>query len=149
MVPLARCQALIEVSTVGLQDSFRGYSRRKRRLLQVRRLQYYDHSSLSLFSPKRTKASSQILGFFFSMSLHDAALNGDLEALRDRIERGDDVDGRDGAGWTPLIWACFEGHHECAQALIEAGAAVDMVDNDGKTALMSPATMVIMNVRKL
>ena len=32
--------------------------------------------------------------------------------------------------------ACFEGHHECAQALIDAGAAVDMVDNYGNTALM-------------
>ena len=37
---------------------------------------------------------------------------------------------------TPLMWACVSGHHECAQAMIDAGAAVDMVDNNGKTALM-------------
>ena len=59
-----------------------------------------------------------------------------MEALRDRIARGDDVDGRDGTGWTPLMWACAGGHHECARALIEAGAAVDTVNNNGYTALM-------------
>ena len=34
------------------------------------------------------------------------------------------------------MFACSLGHHECAQALIVAGAAVDMVDNYGRTALM-------------
>ena len=51
------------------------------------------------------------------MSLHDAAWNGDLEALRDRIERGSGVDGRNGNGWTPLMEACLNDHLECAQAL--------------------------------
>ena len=32
--------------------------------------------------------------------------------------------------------ACFEGHRECAQALIEANAAVDMADDGVLTALM-------------
>ena len=34
------------------------------------------------------------------------------------------------------MWACAGGHHECARALIEAGAAVDTVNNHGNTALM-------------
>jgi hypothetical protein len=59
-----------------------------------------------------------------------------LEALHDRIARGDDVDGRDGWGYTPLMHACESGHLNCAQALIGAGAAVDMVNNNGWTALM-------------
>ena len=59
-----------------------------------------------------------------------------MEALRDRIERGDDVDGRDEMGRTPLMWACNRDHHECAEAWIGAGAAVDMVNNNGETALM-------------
>ena len=71
-----------------------------------------------------------------SMSLQDAAQQGDLEALRERIARGDDVDGRDGAGATPLRWACGMGHLECVQALIDANAAVDMVNNNGDTALI-------------
>ena len=70
------------------------------------------------------------------MSLNDAAGVGDLAALRYRIGRGDDVDGRDGLGWTPLTNACISGHLEYALALIEAGAAVDMVNDNGRTALM-------------
>ena len=57
-------------------------------------------------------------------------------ALRDRIARGDDVDGRDRARCTPLRYACGTGHQECAQALIDAGAAVDEVNNCGMTGLM-------------
>ena len=37
---------------------------------------------------------------------------------------------------TTLMWACEFGHHGCAQALIDAGASVDIVNNDGRTALM-------------
>ena len=63
------------------------------------------------------------------MTLCDAAEYGHLEALRDGIARGDDVDGRDAVGRTPLMFACDSGHHECAQALIDAGAALDGVNN--------------------
>jgi hypothetical protein len=38
-------------------------------------------------------------------------------------------------GWTALLLACGTGHHECAQALIDAGAAVDKANNYGMTAL--------------
>ena len=38
-------------------------------------------------------------------------------------------------GLTAHMYACKRGHHECAQALIDAGAAVDIVNN-GWTALM-------------
>ncbi len=71
------------------------------------------------------------------MSVFSAAEDGDLEALRDRIARGDDVDEEDEDGDTPLIWACNLGHHECARALIEAGAAVDKVSCCGRTPLMT------------
>ena len=42
----------------------------------------------------------------------------------------------DNDGGTALMYACYEGHHECAQAMIDAGAAVDIVNNNGWTALM-------------
>ena len=41
------------------------------------------------------------------------------------------VDMVDHNGHPELMCACNNGRHECAQALIEAGAAVDMVDNNG------------------
>ena len=83
----------------------RGLARRRLRALWAQApwpLQSFD----SLF-PERIKASSQFLGFSFFMFLHDAADDGDLEALRDRIARGDDVDRRVGAGLTPLTCACI------------------------------------------
>jgi hypothetical protein len=46
------------------------------------------------------------------------------------------MDRVDNYGVTALLLACFSGRHECAQALIDAGAAVDRVDNAGRTALM-------------
>ncbi len=70
------------------------------------------------------------------MTLGDAAQDGNLHVLRDRIARGDHVDARDEWKLTPLMRACISGHHTCAQALIVAGAAVDKVDNFGRTALM-------------
>ena len=42
----------------------------------------------------------------------------------------------DNYGYTALLLACSSGHHECAQALINAGAAVDKEVKDGATALM-------------
>ena len=65
--------------------------------------------------------------------LANLADSGGLEALRVQIAQGDDVDGGDGdgGGLTPLMWACGRGHLECAQAMINAGASVDMVDNRG------------------
>jgi hypothetical protein len=46
------------------------------------------------------------------------------------------VDEVDNNGWAALMLACISGHHECAQALIDAGAAVDQANNLGETALM-------------
>lgn len=60
-----------------------------------------------------------------------------MEALHYRLGRGDDVDERDwDTEWTPLMYACKRGSHMCAQALIEANAALDLDDESGCTALM-------------
>ena len=89
-------------------------------------------------SDKKLKRLSVAMTHHLPRAIQD----GDLTALRDRIARGDDVDGRDGAGWTPpLMFACFWGRHECAQALIDAGAALDTENNIGSTALMLACEM--------
>ena len=41
-----------------------------------------------------------------------------------------------GTGFTALHWAAAEGKAECAWELLEAGAGVEEVDCDGKTALI-------------
>ena len=106
------------------------------RVPHLNRVDWFRFKVSEFTGPRSPEGVSLSLSLCVSMTLADAARDGDLEALRDRIARGDDVDGRDHMGWTPLMKACYLGHHECAQALIEAGAAVDKVDNGLGTALM-------------
>ncbi len=56
--------------------------------------------------------------------LLDAARRGELEAVRELIRRGADVDAVRGDGMTALHFAAERGHAEVARALIDAGAAV-------------------------
>ena len=46
----------------------------------------------------------------------------DVAAVKALIKDGADVNGRDGAGWTPLQRAAEEGNAEVVKALLEAGA---------------------------
>nr|XP_032525630.1 ankyrin repeat domain-containing protein 50 [Danaus plexippus plexippus] len=64
---------------------------------------------------------------------------GNVEVVRQLLDRGLDEHHRDNSGWTPLHYAAFEGHIEVCEALLEAGAKVDEADNDGKGPLMLAA----------
>mgnify|MGYP003932436073 CR=1 FL=1 len=73
-------------------------------------------------------------------ALFEAAVRGDLAALRRAIEAGADVDQREPSGGsTPLIAAALFGRSGAAKALIDAGADVDARNNDGSTALITAA----------
>jgi NAD(P)-dependent dehydrogenase (short-subunit alcohol dehydrogenase family) len=75
-----------------------------------------------------------------TVSLHQAAIEGDLEAVRQQIEAGADLNEREPSGGSsPLTTAAVFGQTEVAKALIEAGADVDQRNNDGSTALLSAA----------
>jgi CubicO group peptidase (beta-lactamase class C family) len=74
-----------------------------------------------------------------SMSLHAAALQGNLEAIRQHIEAGSDLNEKDAYGSSPLIVAAVFGRTEVARALIEAGADLNITNNDGATALHTAA----------
>lgn len=52
---------------------------------------------------------------------------------------GLDEQHRDNSGWTPLHYACLEGHREVVTALIEGGAQVDQTDNDSRAPLLLAA----------
>jgi NAD(P)-dependent dehydrogenase (short-subunit alcohol dehydrogenase family) len=74
------------------------------------------------------------------ISLHEAIVRGDLEAARDLIEAGADLNVRESSGGSsPLITAAIFGQTEAAKALIEAGADLDQQNNDGSTALITAA----------
>ena len=46
---------------------------------------------------------------------------------------------RDKNGFSPLIWAAHRGCNQCAEILIDAGADVNIQNEDGNTSLMCAA----------
>ena len=75
-----------------------------------------------------------------SVDIHAAAFLGDLEAIRQHIKAGSDLDAREPTmNSTPLISAAVLGKTEVARALIAAGGDVNLQNNDGSTALHSAA----------
>ena len=75
------------------------------------------------------------------VSLHIAALQGNIAAIKQHIQAGSDLNAKDQYGSTPLIIAAVFGKTNVALALIEAGADLNMTNNDGSTALISAAVL--------
>jgi CubicO group peptidase (beta-lactamase class C family) len=69
------------------------------------------------------------------VSIHMAALLGDIDAIRQHIRAGSDLNEKDAWGSTPLIIAATFGKPEVARALIEAGVDMEIRNNDGSTPL--------------
>ena len=61
----------------------------------------------------------------FKPSLFEASKKGDIEAVKQHLAAGTDVNAWDDLGWTPLIHAAEGGHKEVAELLIAAGADVN------------------------
>ena len=45
-----------------------------------------------------------------SRSIHRAAMNGNIEAVKQHLDAGTDVNAKDVSKWTPLHYAAFYGH---------------------------------------
>jgi hypothetical protein len=69
------------------------------------------------------------------VSLHMAALQGNVEAVRQHIEAGSDLNEKDAYGSSPLIIAVTFGKTDVARALIAAGADMTIGNNEGSTPL--------------
>jgi hypothetical protein len=88
--------------------------------------------SQSTVSKKSTKPPS--------IDIHTATLLGDLEAIRQHIQAGSDLNIKEPSGGaSPLITAAVFGKTEAARALIEAGADLNSTNNDGSTPLYCAA----------
>ncbi len=61
-----------------------------------------------------------------SASLMEISQRGDLQAVRRSLHRGSDVNARTVQGHSPLTLAAREGHLDVVQALIQAGANLDV-----------------------
>ena len=74
------------------------------------------------------------------IDLHTAAVTGNLEAVRQHIKAGSDLDKKEPTrGSTPLITAIVLGKTEVAMALIEAGVNINYQNYEGSTLLITPA----------
>ena len=69
------------------------------------------------------------------ISIHEAANEGNIEAVKQRIADGVDVNAKAEYGRTPLHWAAWVGHKEIVELLITAGADVNAKEEDGDTPL--------------
>jgi len=66
----------------------------------------------------------------------DAITRGDIDAVRDLLHRGADVDARDRYGQTGLMRAAHAGHRDVVETLIEHGADLNVTAKFGLSALM-------------
>ncbi len=73
-------------------------------------------------------------------AMNEAALNGELEKVRELIGRGADPNDNDQEGRTALMYASFNGHTEIVRLLLDEGAEVDTRDALGRTALLYAST---------
>ena len=70
------------------------------------------------------------------VDIHTAALYGNIEAVKQHIEAGTNLNGKEPMGGsTPLITAITFDHPEIAKALMEGGADLEIQNNDGSSAL--------------
>lgn len=106
---------------------------------QVRSLKLISIASLALAvvigcGQKQTPSDAPSVG------LHQAVIGGDLEAVRQHIAAGSDLNQKDPlSGASPLMTAATFGQTEVARALIDAGADLNSRNNDGATALHTAA----------
>ena len=70
--------------------------------------------------------------FFGTTPLHVAAKKSDTSSFATALSsHAESVDIVDEDGNTALMWSAWEGHTSHVQALIQAGAQVDLQENDG------------------
>jgi len=72
-------------------------------------------------------------------SIHNAASAGHIEAVKQHLAAGADVNAKDSVGWTPLHLAAIYDHKETAELIIANGADVNAKNDGGFTPLHAAA----------
>lgn len=85
-----------------------------------------------------------------NQSLMSAVLNNDIEAVKQHIENGTDLNQKDPmSGATPLITAASFNKPEIVKLLIDAGADLEVKSGDGGTALHSSTFFCNVEITKM
>ncbi|XP_013381091.1 krev interaction trapped protein 1 [Lingula anatina] len=66
---------------------------------------------------------------FYEFPLHKKAYDGDADAVRDLIAKGQPVTQKDRNSWTPIHYAVWYGHLEVIQVLLEEGGCPPNITN--------------------
>ena len=82
-------------------------------------------------------------------SIFSAALVGDLDAIKDFLNAGSDINKKDNNGQTVLHVAIIEGHEEIIKFLISKRVDLNIKDSSGSTALFYAVTKNQNNIIKL
>ena len=80
-------------------------------------------------------AGMVLVGCGSSVDIHEAARTGNIEAVKQHLAAGTDVNAKVKGGLTPLHEAARWGHKEVAELLIDKGADVNARNNVGASPL--------------
>ena len=69
------------------------------------------------------------------ISIYEAAEDGNIQAVKQHLAAGTDVNAKTDTGWIPLHRAAYWGHKEVAELLIANGAEVNTKNENGWTPL--------------
>jgi ankyrin repeat protein len=78
-----------------------------------------------------TIAAVVLVGCGPSVDIHQAAYDGDIQAVKQHLVDGTDVNATDDDGWTPLLLAVEGSHKGIAELLILKGAKVNAKSKRG------------------
>ena len=82
-----------------------------------------------------TIAAVVLVGCGPSVDIWEAARTRNIEAVKQHLAAGTDVNAKTGSGWTPLHYAAREGHKEITDLLLTNGADVNAKNDEGGTPL--------------
>ena len=68
-------------------------------------------------------------------SIHKAALDGNIESVKQHLDAGTDVNAKDDIGRTPLHWSTVFGKNEIVELLMAEGADINAKSDGGRTPL--------------
>jgi ankyrin repeat protein len=80
-----------------------------------------------------TIAAVVLVGCGPSVDIHEAARTGNIEAVKQHLPAGADVNAKGAWEWTPLHRAAEMGHLKIVELLVAEGADLNATDNFGTT----------------
>jgi len=102
-----------------------------------------------MFTIKRMRIISLVMAAGLALtivscgSLTRSAANGDVEGVKTYLDKGENVNGYDWEGWTPLMWAVLYNQYAAVKYLLERGAIPDAPSKDYKKGLSAGSTALM------